>query len=67
VAGQQFTCSWTSGGEPSGTINVRSEVGVVVLSFRVAQLPGARYETYRTASAAKQNNDAINAMRRVNT
>ena len=34
-AGQQFSWSWTSGGEPSGTINVRTEVDAVVLIYRV--------------------------------
>ena len=34
-AGQQFSWSWTSGGEPSGTINVRTEADAVVLIYRV--------------------------------
>ena len=34
LAGQQFSWSWTSGGEPSGTINVRTEVDAVVLTYR---------------------------------
>ena len=34
-AGQQFSWSWTSGGEPSGTVNVRTEVDAVVLIYRV--------------------------------
>ena len=34
-AGRQFSWSWTSGGEPSGTINVRTEVDAVVLIYRV--------------------------------
>jgi hypothetical protein len=33
-AGQHFSCSWTCGGEPSGSISVRAEGGVVVLMFR---------------------------------
>ena len=33
-AGQQFPWSWTSGGEPCGTINVRTEVDAVVLIYR---------------------------------
>ena len=35
LAGRQFSWSWTSGGEPSGTINVRTEVDAVVLIYRV--------------------------------
>ena len=35
LAGRRFPWSWTSGGEPSGTINVRSEVDAVVLIYRV--------------------------------
>jgi hypothetical protein len=34
-AGQQFSWSWTSGGEPSGTIKVRTEADAVVLLYRV--------------------------------
>ena len=34
-AGQQFSWPWTSGGEPSGTINVRTEVDEVVLIYCV--------------------------------
>ena len=34
-AGQQFSWSWTSGGEPSGTINVHTEADAVVLIYRV--------------------------------
>ena len=32
-AGQYFSCSWTRGGEPSGSINVRTETDAVVLIF----------------------------------
>jgi hypothetical protein len=33
-AGQYFSCSWTRGGEPSGSISVRLEAGAVVLIYR---------------------------------
>jgi hypothetical protein len=33
-AGQHFSCSWTCGGEPSGSINVRTERDAVVLVYR---------------------------------
>jgi len=33
-AGQRFSSSWTCGGEPSGSISVRTEVDAVVLMFR---------------------------------
>ena len=32
--GQQFSRSWTCGGEPAGSINVRVECAAVVLSYR---------------------------------
>jgi hypothetical protein len=32
--GQYFSCSWTCGGEPSGTINVRAEYQAIVLTYR---------------------------------
>jgi hypothetical protein len=32
--GQQFSWSWTCGGEPSGTIKVRTEMDAVVLIYR---------------------------------
>ncbi len=32
--GQSFSCSWTYGGEPSGSISVRTEADAVVLSFQ---------------------------------
>ena len=35
LAGRQFSWSWTSGGEASGTINVRTEADAVVLIYRV--------------------------------
>ena len=34
LAGRQFSWSWTSGGETSGTIKVRSEVDAVVLMYQ---------------------------------
>ena len=34
LAGRKFSWSWTSGGEPSGTINVRPEVDALVLIYR---------------------------------
>ena len=33
-AGQSFSCSWTYGGEPSGTIHVRAEYDAVLLIYR---------------------------------
>jgi hypothetical protein len=33
-AGQSFMCSWTWHGEPSGSINVRTELDAVVLTYR---------------------------------
>jgi hypothetical protein len=33
-AGRYFSCSWTCGGEPSGSINVRAECDAVVLIYR---------------------------------
>ena len=32
--GQYFSCSWTRGGEPSGNINVRTDLDAVVLMYR---------------------------------
>src|SRR6266436_3671327 len=32
-AGLSFSCSWTCGGEPSGSIGVRTEVDAVVLMY----------------------------------
>ena len=35
TAGQYFTCSWTySGGEPTGSINVRTQRDAVILSYQ---------------------------------
>jgi len=34
LAGRQFSWSWTSGGEPSGGVNVRAWADAVALSFR---------------------------------
>jgi hypothetical protein len=38
-AGQWFSCSWTWGDEPSGSISVRTETDAVVLMFR-SRCPG---------------------------
>lgn len=38
--GMRFSPRWTYGGEPSGEINVRTESGVVILSFRHRQNGG---------------------------
>jgi hypothetical protein len=43
-AGRQFSWSWTSGGEPSGTINVRAGADAVVLSFRVRSFSAAGWK-----------------------
>ena len=43
-ARQQFSCSWTRGGEPSGGIDVRSEVDAVVLIYRVRRLLAAGWK-----------------------
>ena len=51
LAGRKFSWSWTSGGETSGTIKVRSEVDAVVLMLSGAQLSGRWMEIDRTASA----------------
>jgi hypothetical protein len=37
-AGQHFSWSWTCGGEPSGTIKVRTEGDAVVLIYRARSL-----------------------------
>ena len=47
-AGQQFPWSWSSGGEPSDTINVRTEADALVLIYRARSFL-ARVEIYRTA------------------
>ena len=44
-AGRQFSWSWTSGGEPSGTIKVRSEVDAVVLMYRVRSFLAAGWKS----------------------
>jgi hypothetical protein len=33
-AGQRFSCSWTRGGAPSGSISVRTEADAVLLTFQ---------------------------------
>jgi hypothetical protein len=44
-AGRQFSWSWTSGGEPSGTIKVRSEVDAVVLMYQARSLLAAGWKS----------------------
>jgi hypothetical protein len=44
-AGQHFTNSWTFGGEPAGTINVRTEPGAVVLTYRTRSWQAAEWKT----------------------
>ena len=43
-AGRQFSCSWTRGEEPSGSINVRSEVDAVVLIYRARSFLAAGWK-----------------------
>jgi hypothetical protein len=43
-AGQQFSWSWTSGGDPSGTINVRAWADAVVLSFQTRSFLAAGWK-----------------------
>ena len=44
-AGRQFSWSWTSGGETSGTIKVRSEVDAVVLMYQARSLLAAGWKS----------------------
>jgi hypothetical protein len=44
-ASRSFTCSWTFGGEPAGTINVRTEPGTVVLTHRTRSWRAAEWRT----------------------
>src|SRR5215831_5615350 len=44
-AGLSFSCSWTRGGEPSGSINVRTETDVVVLTYRARSWGEAEYKS----------------------
>ena len=44
-AGQHFTNSWTFRGEPAGTINVRTEPGAVVLTYRTRSWQAAEWRT----------------------
>jgi hypothetical protein len=44
-AGQYFTNSWTFGGEPAGTINVGTEPGAVVLTYRTRSWQAAEWKT----------------------
>jgi hypothetical protein len=43
-AGYQFSWSWGSGGEPSGTIKVRSEVDAVVLMYQARSFLAAGWK-----------------------
>jgi hypothetical protein len=43
--GQSFSWSWTCGGEPSGTIQVRTEPDAVVLIYRVRSLLAAEWKS----------------------
>jgi len=36
AAGQQFSYSWTRYGEPAGSVDVRTEAGAVVLTFKAS-------------------------------
>jgi hypothetical protein len=42
--GQQFMISWTFGGEPAGSINVRTEPGAVVLTCRTRSWQAAEWK-----------------------
>jgi hypothetical protein len=42
--GQHFTTSWTIGGEPAGSINVRTEPGAVVLTCRTRSWQAAEWK-----------------------
>ena len=55
LAGRQFSWSWTSGGEPSGTINVRTEVDAVVLIYRVRSFLAEWKSTEQRVSIAWTN------------
>jgi hypothetical protein len=43
--GQFFSCSWTRGGEPSGSISVRTELGAVVLIYRSRKLSATEWRS----------------------
>ncbi len=43
--GQWFSCSWTCGGEPSGSISVRTETDTVVLSFRFRGMESTQWKS----------------------
>ena len=45
LAGRQFSWSWTSGGERSGAINVRTWADAVVLSFRARSFLAAGWKS----------------------
>jgi hypothetical protein len=44
-AGQRFSCSWTRGGTPSGTISVQTEPDAVVLTFRYRSSTDTEWES----------------------
>jgi hypothetical protein len=44
-AGQQFSCSWTRNGEPSGSIGVRTEADAVILIFQWHGLQSEKWKS----------------------
>jgi hypothetical protein len=44
-AGQDFTCSWTYGGKPFGSISVRTEEDAVVLAFPPRNSQGSDWKS----------------------
>src|SRR5215469_4160447 len=44
AAGQQFSSGWTRGGEPSGSITVRTESNAVMLIYRYRGWGGSDWE-----------------------
>ena len=44
-AGQSFSYSWICGGEPSGSINVRTETDIVVLGFRFRGMESTQWKS----------------------
>jgi hypothetical protein len=44
-AGQHFSCSWTYGGKPFGSISVRTEADAVVLVFRSRNSQGSDWKS----------------------
>ena len=57
LAGRQFSWSWTSGGEPSGTINVLTEVDAVVLIYRVRSFLAEWKSTEQRVSITSTNSN----------